>query len=74
MQNQKKSVILKSKLQRYYEKEGINEKQRQEINRLRVEYTAKQRELLEKYMQFEISVIEDLGGKYQPKIAIPKNV
>lgn len=63
-QRQKKAVLLKARLQRLYDTADINETQRKAIVALHLEYTTKQREVMEKYLQKEINIIEDLGGKY----------
>ncbi len=65
---QNRATTLKNKLATLYKEAGINNLQREEINRLRVEHTSKARELAEKYMEKEIKIIEDLGGNYQPKV------
>ena len=62
--NQSKSVLLGAKLKRLYEKIEPNPLQRQEIDRIRIKYAVKQRELMEEGMQAEISILEDLGNKY----------
>ena len=62
--NQAKSVLLGAKLKRLYEKIDPTPLQRQEIDRIRIEYAVKQRELMEEGMQEEIDVLEDLGNKY----------
>ena len=63
-QRQKKAVVLKGQLQKLYDTTDINESQRRVIVALHLEYTEKQRKTMEKYIQKEIDIIEDLGGKY----------
>ena len=59
---------LQARLKEHYKNTGLNEIQRQEINRLRTVYAAEQRRLLEKYIKLELEICDDFAGKYQPKI------
>lgn len=62
---QEKSILLKAKLSNLYKTLPTNQLQIQAINQLQAEFMTKQRELAEEYMQKEINIIEDLGGKYR---------
>lgn len=64
---QSNAKTLMNKLATLYKEATINDVQKEEIARLRVEQTTKTRELAEKYMEKEIKIIEDLGGKYIAK-------
>lgn len=74
---QAKAVMLKEKLRLLYVQIdkgeiALNEQQRVAMNDLHVEHMTKARELGEEYMQKEIDIIMDLGGKYAPKVVAPK--
>ncbi len=70
---QKNAITLKNKLASLYKDVAINNIQREEIARLRVEHTVKARELGEKYMKKEIDIIEDLENKYIAKTELIKS-
>lgn len=55
---------LKNCLAKLYEEVQITPMQKSEIDRLRLEYATKSRQLLEIYMEKEINVLEDLGNKW----------
>ena len=56
---------LKKRITLLYEDVQITPTQKSEIDRLRLEYSTKSRQMLEVYMAKEIDVLEDLKGKYQ---------
>ena len=55
---------LKVRLEKLYEDVQITPVQKSEIDRLRLEYSTKSRQLLETFMAKEIEVLEDLGNKF----------
>ena len=59
---------LKKRLALLYEDVQITPNQKSEIDRLRLEYSTKSRQMLEVYMEKEVNVLEDLKGEYQYKI------
>lgn len=65
MNRQQKSVLLKARYAKLQNEMQPNALQRKAIDQIRVEYTTRQRELMEEYLQKEIDILEDLGNKYQ---------